>query len=69
MRIGPPTARRGVKFGPARNSAGTISIGIYEPVRLAIQGCDCAIEVTEHGPTREEHAPANRSAVVRETLS
>jgi hypothetical protein len=53
----------------ARTTARTITFGIHEPVRLTIRGCDCVIEVAEHGLTREEHAPANRSAVVRETLS
>ena len=31
----------------ARTSAGAISFGIYEPVRLTIQGRDCVIEVAE----------------------
>src|SRR5438128_567895 len=31
----------------ARTSAGTISFGIYEAVRLTVQGRDCVIEVAE----------------------
>ena len=31
----------------ARTSAGTFSFGIYEPVRLTVQGRDCVIEVAE----------------------
>lgn len=31
----------------ARTSAGTVSFGIYEPVRLTVQGRDCVIEVAE----------------------
>ena len=31
----------------ARTSAGTFSFGIYEPIRLTIQGRDCVIEVAE----------------------
>ena len=31
----------------ARTSAGTVSFGIYEAVRLTVQGRDCVIEVAE----------------------
>ena len=31
----------------ARTAAGVLSFGIYEPVRLTIQGRDCVIEVAE----------------------
>jgi predicted aspartyl protease len=31
----------------ARTSAGVFSFGIYEPVRLTVQGRDCTIEVAE----------------------
>jgi predicted aspartyl protease len=31
----------------ARTSAGTFSFGIFEPVRLTVQGRDCVIEVAE----------------------
>ena len=31
----------------ARTAAGTVSFGIYEPVRLTVQGRDCIVEVAE----------------------
>jgi len=31
----------------ARTAAGTLSFGVYEPVRLKVQGRDCMVEVME----------------------
>jgi predicted aspartyl protease len=31
----------------SRTTAGVVSLGIYEPVRLTVQGRDCVIEVAE----------------------